>query len=551
MSPRALLVVCLLGVGVWLGLSHLRDRDETKGGDEVAGPDRRRGGDGGEPGVARPLASLAGRAVDVELLTMRPAEQFLGEVDREADDYQLAVERAGARFDPHLAAAAREMAAQTASLGAMVPDGAMTFLLHAAGAPEPTAMQFLVRTNSPDPGEIDDAVAGALTRSKSREVRVGVGEASAAGRKLDRIIVVVVSDRAYELEPTPRRAPPATRWPVRGLAPGWRHLEASVLYPDGAVDDLDVTSSGDRFEVDVPTGEAVGTVAVSIDGDGPSGPGKLLQLTVEVGQPLPTSIQVLVPPGEEELQDLESAERFALELLNMDRRRYGLPALALDPALAEVARAHSREMRDADFFGHRSPTTGLHPDRLRAAGYQASASGENVALNDSLAEAEAALMASVGHRKNILSDRYSHAGVGLARRADGDRVEWFVTQLFARKVETIDPAAARAQLLDQLNQQRAARGAGALFSDAGLAAVAQRRAGDATSGAIDGLPGAIGEEAAELVDRGVMVAVQSFHHLTDFQVPDAVLEPELTMAGVGVVQREDSGRIGVVLIVAR
>ncbi len=429
MRPRALIIALVVVAAVWLArgrLFRLVHRDAAAvdaGGRATAGAD----------GAAAPdfaEVNLSGRAVELSLLSGPPATDYLGpQDDRPGDDgYRAAVRAAmpDAIYDPYLARAAGEIAAQSAALGARPPDGALAFLLHSAGAPESTVAQFVLRTNSPGPEALERAVRGALAQptSGSGPLHVGVGEASAEGKGLDRNIVVLTARRAYQLDPTPRSAAPGTHWRVRGSAPDHRELTAAVLYPDGKLADVPVARDGDRFEVNVPTGESTGQVAMSIDGVGPSGPDKLLQLTVEVGDALPQKIDVLVPPSEDDLGDLASAERFAYELLSLDRRRLGVPPLQLDLALSAVARAHSDEMHDRGFFGHRSPTTGLVSDRLRAAGYRSSATGENLALNDGIAEAEASLMASVGHRKNIAQPLFTHVGIGLARREHDDgRVE--------------------------------------------------------------------------------------------------------------------------------
>lgn len=559
MRLKGLLALALLAAVVWLGRSWIADRYRGAR-DRIVGD--RADHEGGQGDVTRPaqpgtdaLTDLSGRAITISLLTMDPASHYLADVDAAG----LAEERAAlARvapdvvLDPYLSRAAGELAAQAAALGAVVPDGALDFVLHAAGAPEPTVFHFLVRTNSDKPREIDDALRAALARRPDRrDMRVGVGEAAADGRALGRFIVVLVSTRPYQLDSVARQASPSSTWPLRLAAPGWSELSASILYPDGRVETAPARTLGTRFAIDVPTGELTGTVAVSIDGVGPEGPGKLLQVTVEVGQPPPRSIDVLVPPAEGDLADRASAERFAFELVNMDRKRHGLEPVERDPALDAVARAHSEDMRVADYFAHMSPTTGLPVDRLRRAGYQASASGENIALNDSLAEAQASLMASVGHRKNILSPRYTHVGLGLASRVADERTQWWVTQVFARRVERVDTAHARQQILGWLNQKRDAESVAALSQDAALDAIAQRGAARALSGAIDGLPAAVGAEARPHARGGATVSVQSFHHLTDFVMPKGVATRRMELAGIGVAQDEDTGRIGVVVIVAR
>lgn len=558
MRPRAFIIALVVVAAAWLardrlaGLVHRVTAGVDAGGSTAA----RSAPDGAEPADFREV-DLSGRAVELSLLTGPPAKVYLGpQDDRPGDDgYRAAVRAAmpDAIYDPYLSRAAGEIAAQTAALGARPPDGALAFLLHSAGAPESTVAQIVVRTNSPGSQAVERAVRGALAQptAGSGPLHVGVGEAAAEGKGLDRNIVVLTARRSYQLEPTPRSAAAGTTWRVRGSAPDHHDLTAAVLYPDGKLADVPVTRDGDHFEVDVPTGDGDGQLAMSIDGDGPSGPDKLLQLTVEVGDALPRSIDVLVPPSEDDLGDLASAERFAYELLSLDRRRLGAPPLALDPALSAVARAHSNEMRDRGYFGHQSPTTGLVGDRLRAAGYRSSATGENLALNDGIAEAEASLMASVGHRQNIAQPLFTHVGIGLAKREHDDgRVEWLLTQVFARPVPAVDPAQAVESIRARLARARADAGAPPVEADAELDAVAQRGARRAAGGNLDGLADRVGAEARPLVDAAG-VSAQTVFDLKDVSLPKDGGDPQMTRTGIGVAQDPATGRVGVVLIVAQ
>ena len=96
-----------------------------------------------------------------------------------------------------------------------------------------------------------------------------------------------------------------------------------------------------------------------------------------------------------------SAEGQVLALINAQRAAAGCGALVADRALAAVARAHSADMRDRDFFSHTNPD-GLDPfERAAAAGLYARA--ENIAYGQpDPAAVMAAWMNSAGHRANIL-----------------------------------------------------------------------------------------------------------------------------------------------------
>jgi uncharacterized protein YkwD len=121
-----------------------------------------------------------------------------------------------------------------------------------------------------------------------------------------------------------------------------------------------------------------------------------------------------------------SAEDQVLALVNVQRAAAGCGALTADPALADVARAHSADMRDRGFFDHVNPD-GLDPfERAARAGLEAHA--ENIAYGqpDPAAVMES-WMTSAGHRANILNCDLTRLGVGVAQGAGGP---WW-TQLFA------------------------------------------------------------------------------------------------------------------------
>jgi uncharacterized protein YkwD len=130
----------------------------------------------------------------------------------------------------------------------------------------------------------------------------------------------------------------------------------------------------------------------------------------------------------DELENDRAAEQTLLELLNQERANTGLPPLAPDAALAEVGRAHGREMFALGFFGHDSPTTGSAEDRLAAAGLSYPLSAENIALAPTAVFAHEGLMGSPAYRANILNPGFTRVGVAALRNDDHGLM---VTQEFA------------------------------------------------------------------------------------------------------------------------
>lgn len=109
--------------------------------------------------------------------------------------------------------------------------------------------------------------------------------------------------------------------------------------------------------------------------------------------------------------------------INAERVNAGLAPLAIDGRLFDSARAWSQTQANAGDISHDDSFFGAN----RPAG--AGAVAENVAYNASVDNAHERLMASAGHRANILNPSFTSVGVGEVLAADG-RI--FVTQRFAR-----------------------------------------------------------------------------------------------------------------------
>lgn len=127
-------------------------------------------------------------------------------------------------------------------------------------------------------------------------------------------------------------------------------------------------------------------------------------------------------------------EALSFDLVNRTRsdERVG-PALAWDEAVAAVAREHSRDMRDRGFFSHVDPEGDDFADRLRDAGIPFTGVSENLArVTDApnpAAFAHERFLENPAHRANILDPRFTHAGVGVARRGS----TYWITQVFVRR----------------------------------------------------------------------------------------------------------------------
>lgn len=139
------------------------------------------------------------------------------------------------------------------------------------------------------------------------------------------------------------------------------------------------------------------------------------------------------PPVDEPPVDgtLAAMEVEAFNLVNQQRVNNGLAALTMNEAVRTVARNHSQDMVDRNFFSHTNPDGDSPFDRLAHAGITYSWAGENIAMNQGYSNpAETAVtgwMESTGHRENILRPQFTQTGMGIAESTDG---AYYFTQVF-------------------------------------------------------------------------------------------------------------------------
>jgi len=156
-------------------------------------------------------------------------------------------------------------------------------------------------------------------------------------------------------------------------------------------------------------------------------------------------------------------EQDFFERINQARQKQGLQALQYRAEMRPAARFHSLDMGFNQFFGHDSPQGRDHVFRLSALDRTllVTGSAENVARfgpmrcrnsRDEIVSCDGVaglnvpqdafvvedlhrkLMASEGHRRNILDPDMTHLAIGVAVRETG----YYVTQIFARMAGRLD-----------------------------------------------------------------------------------------------------------------
>lgn len=143
----------------------------------------------------------------------------------------------------------------------------------------------------------------------------------------------------------------------------------------------------------------------------------------------------LVPDEPARITHMGDVESLILTMTNDIRQKHGLQRLKGDTSLRDIAREHSDDMIDRDFFAHKNPDGRDAGDRI-ALGHRRliGGVGENIWQFASTLEmrgrrepdfirlsptaiatrAMDGWMNSPGHRENILRETFTHLGVGVS-----------------------------------------------------------------------------------------------------------------------------------------
>jgi len=462
--------------------------------------------------------------------------------------------------DPRVSAAARELAAFLPD-NVVPPHDVTSFTLSWFGIIESTAHIVVTLDAARDTAGIASAarvtVAGILPHRHYRRVGVGAAAIGDAAR-----VVIALQESAVTTEPIPRMLPPNGTAVVRGrVAPPLRDPHIYVARPSGEVT-TPPTSLGKSggFAAELRCERDVGALQVEIAADDPN-TGALVVANFPVWCAVLPPRSHRVARSETVSGDPHQVEQEIYELMNRDRAEAGLAPLVWDDTAAAAARAHSEDMRDEQFVGHVSPKAGGTEDRTRRAGLRSPLIVENVALDYSARAAEADLMASPGHRANILRANANRAGVGVAlgSRSVSGRTEVYVTQLLFQRLPALDERAARATFQGTTAAMRAKEGLPALEEDWALRNIAEDYARALAVGGDADKDRAAAQASRALEQlgarfRSVVTVVQVITGVADLK-DAAMLDPEASVYGLGVAQGNDvslgDGALFAVLLVAR
>jgi uncharacterized YkwD family protein len=157
--------------------------------------------------------------------------------------------------------------------------------------------------------------------------------------------------------------------------------------------------------------------------------------SVSKPQPQPSKPQVTVPaqpskpstpPSNAATTDQAKFAEQVVKLVNQERAKQGLSALAVDTQLANMAMDKAVDMYKNNYFSHQSPTYGSPFDMMNQYNIKYGYAGENIAKGQqSPAQVMQDWMNSQGHRENIMNAHYTHIGVAYYQ---GEWVQEFISK---------------------------------------------------------------------------------------------------------------------------
>lgn len=348
------------------------------------------------------------------------------------------------------------------------------FALQRNGIIEPSPHLLVVWGDIGSPQLIVDQLKPRLAEilADGATARVGIG---AAKRMPDGAgaVVFALQGSGVRTTPIPRSVPAGGSFSIEATVHSrYRDPEVFVTRHTGAVERIDLRpGKAGGFTAQVSCGDATGKQQIEITASDAQGSTVLANFPVWCGADPPTTLKIEPSVDDVPVADPLEAERRVLGLVNRDRQTAGLPPLQWDERVAEVARAHSQEMRKTKIVAHVSQTTGSAADRVRVAKIKTAVVLENVARAYGLGEAHQGLMNSPGHRANLLSGSATHIGVGITFGEEvSGRREIFITQVFTRMPPKLDAATAAELIRKRIGAVHAAE------SDPTLAGIAQELA---------------------------------------------------------------------------
>ncbi len=469
---------------------------------------------------------------------------------------QQGLERAAAKGavltgDPRLAELARLVVEHELEHGVLPPGAAIDLWAHHLGMWEPPPAIALVKHHQPE--VITDRIATDVAEA-TRGHRFTHYGAYTAEKDGTIMAGLVMTFRWADIAPVPRELRKGAPISVRGELAADLGAPQVVIVPPNGDAQRTAAQEGRRFAFELPTHEE-GEYRVELLASSRLGPTVVANFPVYIGVAPRTELTAMTDEASTSGSPAAIQEKL-FELIEADRERIGRKSLKRMSELDAIALAHSEDMRDANFVGHTSKTTGSAAERVKRAGVRVTMVLENVGRGYSAEGVHRGLMDSPGHRQNILSPDVSHVGIGVVEVAEGEGRAFLVTEVFTQLPEPLgDLDDARDKLIELLASKRKAKGLKEARHDQRMSELCAAAARDFFASESDERPliEALSRKAAGsklTYERlgALMMLVSSIEQASEVA---ALLDPKAKGIGVGIAQgtRSDTPENAIAVVV--
>lgn len=239
--------------------------------------------------------------------------------------------------------------------------------------------------------------------------------------------------------------------------------EALVIRPDGKVDHLELSSSGQTYQYFTlnilekgssftfsytPKTEGRYIIEINNKNSNPS-----INHPLYVGDMIP-----LIPDYFDLYEykaytgnfDLNAERSKLLDLINQSRTSYGLDPVSMSDQLNTLAQEHSDDMKINNYSSHFDLNNNTPDDRRIALGITTPV-GENIAKDFSVEHTHFSLMRSASHHENILTSDWQKVGLGISL----DQEMLIITEEFSyNPLTSEDFTRLKTELINAINDLR-------------------------------------------------------------------------------------------------
>jgi len=164
--------------------------------------------------------------------------------------------------------------------------------------------------------------------------------------------------------------------------------------------------------------------------------------------------------------DLEDMQNDLLDKINQSREEFGADSITIDANLKQLAQSRAEDMAKNNYLSHQNLQEKYVNDLKVNYGIKSTVS-ENISKDVDIDFTHAGLMRSAIHRKNILNQKWTRVGLGIAENSEGYLI---VVEIFSdNEISETDLPHLRSQILETINLKRSV----ALLSDSDLNEIAQ------------------------------------------------------------------------------